>query len=96
MAAKYGIPAGGYADFAALRGDPSDGLPGVPGVGDKTAATLINRFGSVEGLLEAIDGRSTGLTASMRAKLSAARDYLEVAPTVVRVARGCAGVPGRQ
>ena len=86
VAAKYGIPAGAYADFAALRGDPSDGLPGVPGVGDKTAATLINRFGSVEGLLEAIDGRSTGLTASMRAKLSAARDYLEVAPTVVRVA----------
>jgi 5'-3' exonuclease len=86
VAAKYGIPAGSYADFAALRGDPSDGLPGVPGVGDKTAATLINRFGSVEGLLEAIDGRSTGLTAAMRAKLSAARDYLDVAPQVVRVA----------
>ena len=86
VAAKYGIPAGSYADFAALRGDPSDGLPGVPGVGDKTAATLINRFGSVEGLLEAIDGRSTGLTASMRSKLTAARDYLDVAPRVVRVA----------
>lgn len=86
VAAKYGIPAGSYADFAALRGDPSDGLPGVPGVGDKTAATLINRFGSVEGLLEAIDGRSTGLTAAMRAKLSAARGYLDVAPQVVRVA----------
>ena len=86
VAKKYGIPAGGYADFAALRGDPSDGLPGVPGIGDKTAATLINRFGSVEELVQALDGRSTGLTASMRAKLGAARDYLAVAPTVVRVA----------
>ncbi len=86
VASRYGIPAGAYADFAALRGDPSDGLPGVPGVGDKTAATLINRFGSVEGLIEALDGRSTGLTATMRAKLGAARAYLEVAPKVVRVA----------
>jgi 5'-3' exonuclease len=86
VAAKYGIQPGAYADFAALRGDPSDGLPGVPGVGDKTAATLINRFGSVEGLVEAMDGRSTGLTASMRTKLTAARDYLLVAPKVVRVA----------
>jgi 5'-3' exonuclease len=86
VAAKYGIPPGAYADFAALRGDPSDGLPGVAGVGDKTAATLINRFGSVEGLVEALDGRSTGLTAGMRAKLGAAREYLLVAPKVVRVA----------
>jgi 5'-3' exonuclease len=86
VAAKYGIPAGAYADFAALRGDPSDGLPGVSGVGDKTAATLINRFGSVEGLVEAVDGRSTGLAPGLRAKLVAARDYLLVAPTVVRVA----------
>ena len=80
VASKYGIPPGAYADFAALRGDPSDGLPGVAGVGDKTAATLINRFGSIEGLLEAMDGRSTGLTATMRAKLAASRDYLLVAP----------------
>ena len=86
VASKYGIPPGAYADFAALRGDPSDGLPGVAGVGDKTAATLINRFGSIEGLLEAMDGRSTGLTASMRAKLAASRDYLLVAGKVVRVA----------
>jgi 5'-3' exonuclease len=86
VASKYGIPPGAYADFAALRGDPSDGLPGVAGVGDKTAATLINRFGSIEGLLAAMDGRSTGLTATMRAKLAASRDYLQVAGKVVRVA----------
>ncbi len=86
VASKYGIPPGTYADFAALRGDPSDGLPGVAGVGDKTAATLINRFGSIEGLLAAMDGRSTGLTTTLRAKLAASRDYLLVAPKVVRVA----------
>src|SRR6478609_1851347 len=86
VAGKYGIPAGAYADFAALRGDPSDGLPGVPGVGDKTAATLINRFGSVEGLVEAVDSRNTGLAPGVRTKLANARDYLLVAPKVVRVA----------
>jgi 5'-3' exonuclease len=86
VAARYGIPAGAYADFAALRGDPSDGLPGVPGVGEKTAATLIGRFGSIEGLVEALDSRNTGLAPGVRAKLAGARDYLLVAPTVVRVA----------
>ncbi len=49
--AKYGIPGRSYADFAILRGDPSDGLPGLPGVGEKSAATLLRRHGTVEGLL---------------------------------------------
>jgi len=86
---KYGVPGRSYADFATLRGDPSDGLPGVPGVGDKTAAALITRFGSLEALLRALDGGEGGgdLTAGQRARLSAARDYLRVAPEVVRVAR---------
>ncbi len=87
VAAKYGIPAAGYADFAALRGDPSDGLPGVPGVGDKTAASLIARFGSLEGLIAAVGDADSGLTASMRHKLTPALDYLEAAKIVVRVAR---------
>jgi 5'-3' exonuclease len=86
---KYGVPGRSYADFATLRGDPSDGLPGVPGVGDKTAATLITRFGSLEALLRAVDGGEGGgdLTAGQRARLLAARDYLRVAPGVVQVAR---------
>ena len=46
--AKYGVDADQYADLATLRGDASDGLPGVAGVGDKTAATLLNRFGTIE------------------------------------------------
>ncbi|MBV9164054.1 MAG: 5'-3' exonuclease [Pseudonocardiales bacterium] len=90
LASRYGLPetgAGpGYADLAALRGDPSDGLPGVPGIGEKTAAVLISRFGSVEGLLVALDDPRSALAPGMRAKLLAAREYLELAPTVVRVA----------
>jgi 5'-3' exonuclease len=81
---KYGVPPAAYADFAALRGDPSDGLPGVPGVGEKTAAGLLTRWGSLEGLLRALDDPSADVGA--RPKLEAARDYLRVAPTVVQVA----------
>ncbi|WP_147942555.1 5'-3' exonuclease [Microbispora sp. CSR-4] len=84
---KYGIPGRAYADFATLRGDPSDGLPGVAGIGEKTAAALITRFGSLSALLAALDDGSTdGFPAGARNKLAAARDYLEVAPAVVRVA----------
>jgi 5'-3' exonuclease len=85
--AKYGVPAAGYADFAALRGDPSDGLPGVPGVGEKTAARLITRYGGLEGLLAALDDPAAAFAPGLRGKLDAARDYLAVAPTVVKVAR---------
>ncbi|WP_169982479.1 5'-3' exonuclease [Microbispora sp. H10836] len=85
---KYGIPGRAYADFATLRGDPSDGLPGVAGIGEKTAAALVTRFGSLSALLAALDdGGADGFPAGARNKLAAARDYLEVAPLVVRVAR---------
>ena len=83
---KYGVAAGQYADFATLRGDPSDGLPGVPGVGEKTAATLLNRFGDMAGLLAAVDDPASDLAPGPRQKLRAASDYLAVAPTVVKVA----------
>jgi 5'-3' exonuclease len=83
---KYGIPGRTYADFATLRGDPSDGLPGVPGVGDKTAAALVTRFGSLEGILAAVTaGQAAGFPAGSRLKIDAARDYLAAAQTVVRV-----------
>ncbi len=90
VAAKYGIPGTAYADYAALRGDPSDGLPGVPGVGDKTAAALITTFGSLGRLLASLDATEAtrtlaGVSPSLRAKLRAARDYLAVAPTVTKV-----------
>jgi 5'-3' exonuclease len=84
---RYGIPGRGYAEFAMLRGDPSDGLPGVAGIGDKTAAALISRFGSVAVMLAALDaGETAGFPAGARAKLAAGRDYLAVAGPVVRVA----------
>lgn len=86
VAAKYGIPGRGYGDYATLRGDPSDGLPGVPGVGDKTAAALVTRFGSVEGILAALgSGTGEGFPAGARRRMEAARDYLAAAETVVRV-----------
>jgi len=88
VAAKYGIPGTGYAEYAVLRGDPSDGLPGVKGVGDKTAAALVGRFGTVEGILAALDaGEQDGFPAGARSKLEAARDYLVVAPAVTRAVR---------
>ena len=86
VAAKYGIPGRAYADFATLRGDPSDGLPGVAGIGDKTAAALITKYGSLDGLLEALDAGDKGMPPGARTKLDAARDYLAVAPKVVAVA----------
>ncbi|WP_121435924.1 5'-3' exonuclease [Actinomadura pelletieri] len=86
VAAKYGIPGRGYGDYATLRGDPSDGLPGVPGVGDKTAAALVTRFGSVEGILAALDaGTDEGFPAGARRRMENAREYLAAAETVVRV-----------
>jgi 5'-3' exonuclease len=84
---KYGIDGRQYADFAALRGDPSDGLPGVSGVGEKTAATLLQRFGTMSGLREAVDDPDSDIAPSPRRKLREAADYLAVAPTVVEVAR---------
>ncbi|MCX9192168.1 flap endonuclease [Carbonactinospora thermoautotrophica] len=84
---RYGVPGRAYADFALLRGDPSDGLPGVPGVGEKTAASLLSRYGSLEGLLAALDDPASGLGPNLRRKLEAARPYLDTVSPVVRVAR---------
>ena len=82
---KYDIPGRTYADFAALRGDPSDGLPGIPGVGEKTAAALIRTFGSIEGITTALDAGHGGFPRGSREKLERSRDYLDIALSVVRV-----------
>ena len=76
-----------YADFAALRGDPSDGLPGVNGIGEKTAATLLQRFGTIAGLRAAAEDPDSNIAPSPRRKILAAGDYLDVAATVTEVAR---------
>ena len=83
---RYEIPGRAYAAFAALRGDPSDGLPGVSGVGEKTAAALVRRFGSIPGLLEALDAGHGGFPMGSRAKLTTDRAYLDVCSEVVEVA----------
>ncbi|HEY4001604.1 MAG TPA: 5'-3' exonuclease H3TH domain-containing protein [Candidatus Xenobia bacterium] len=75
---RYGIPGRAYGDFALLRGDPSDGLPGVPGIGEKTASQLIARYGSLDALLAATD-----LAPTVARKLQAAAHYLAAARQVV-------------
>jgi 5'-3' exonuclease len=90
VTAKYGIPGRAYADFAVLRGDPSDGLPGVAGIGAKTAAALINEFGDLAGIREAVARTvvpKPPLTAAVLKKMHAAGAYLDAAPVVVAVAR---------
>ncbi|ABL82162.1 MULTISPECIES: 5'-3' exonuclease [unclassified Nocardioides] len=84
---KYGIDARQYADFATLRGDASDGLPGVAGVGEKTAATLLGRFGDMAGIVAAALDPDSDMGPGPRGRIKAAAAYLEVAPTVVAVAR---------
>ncbi len=84
VVAKYGVLPSQYADFATLRGDASDGLPGVKGVGEKSAMTLLQTHGDLQGIREA--AASGMLSAAASARFTAASDYLDVAPTVVRVA----------
>ena len=84
---KYGVTAAQYADFAVMRGDNSDGLPGVPGVGEKTAASLLAQFGTLDGVIAAAGDPTVPLSAAIRAKIQAAADYLTRAPAVVAVAR---------
>ncbi len=81
---KYGIPGDRYIDYALLRGDPSDGLPGVPGIGEKTASDLLRRYGSLEAILAATD-----LSPTIRARLRAAADYLAAARRVVAPVTDC-------
>jgi 5'-3' exonuclease len=90
VAERYGVPAHrageGYAELALLRGDPSDGLPGVPGIGEKTAATLLAQHGSLADILAAVDNPKSLLAKGIRAKLRAAGDYIDAAGPVVKVA----------
>ncbi|WP_413470944.1 5'-3' exonuclease [Streptomyces peucetius] len=83
---RYGVDGPGYVDLALLRGDPSDGLPGVPGIGEKTAAKLLDTYGDLDGIMAAVGDRTSKLTPTQRRRLDEARAYLAVAPKVVRVA----------
>ncbi|QGK72187.1 flap endonuclease [Allosaccharopolyspora coralli] len=91
LAEKYALDASragaAYAEMAILRGDPSDGLPGVAGIGEKTAAKLITQFGSLPALREAARLDTRHIAPKARANLLSAQDYLAVAPSVVEVVR---------
>ena len=84
---RYGVLPSQYADFAVLRGDASDGLPGVAGIGEKTAASLLQQFVDLDALIAAAADPAAPLSATMRARITGAAAYLDVAPTVVEVVR---------
>lgn len=80
---KYGVPANRYVDFAVLRGDPSDGLPGVKGIGEKTAANLTASYPTLEAMVEAARDSTLSMPKGMRTKLLADAGYLSKAREVV-------------
>lgn len=84
---KYAIPGDRYALFAMFRGDPSDGLPGVRGIGEKGAAVIANAFANVDEVLAAAHSAHDSLPPALAKKIIAGADYLKIAPTVVQVAR---------
>ncbi len=85
--AKYGVDAAQYADFATLRGDASDGLPGVAGVGEKTAATLLERYTDLASILAAAADPGSSMAPGPRRKIAAGADYVALAAQVVAVRR---------
>jgi 5'-3' exonuclease len=91
IATRYALPqdsaGSAYADMAVLRGDPSDGLPGVAGIGEKTAAKLITQFGSLTGLLTAVDAGDPRVPPRVAAKIHESAAYVTAAPVVVAVAK---------
>jgi 5'-3' exonuclease len=87
---KYGVPASRYADFATLRGDPSDGLPGVRGVGEKTARALVEAYPSIEAMVEDAKwskgaDRPLQRSASLRSSVREAAGYLAAMRDVVPI-----------
>lgn len=84
---RFGVPPSLYADLAILRGDPSDGLPGVKGIGEKTAVALVSAYGPVSAVVAAAEDPLSGrpMTPGIRAKLLAASDDIARADKVVRL-----------
>lgn len=90
VARKYAIPGDRYALFAMFRGDPSDGLPGVRGIGEKGAALIANSFSTVDQALTAAHENHPALTPALSKKIIAGTDYLKIAPTLVHCAKDVA------
>lgn len=87
VVAKYSVLPSQYADFSTMRGDASDGLPGVPGIGEKTAASLLLKYGDLAGIMAAAADRESEMSPGPRRRILDAGDYLAVAPRVVAVTR---------
>lgn len=85
LVSKYGVTGLQYADFSMLRGDPSDGLPGVLGIGEKTAARLINEHVDIKGLIAAAKNEQSALAPAVRRNLMNSLAYMNAAGKVVRL-----------
>jgi len=85
LKAKYGIEGSQYVDFAVMRGDPSDGIPGVAGIGEKTAAALIASYGDLAGIQAAAADPDSPIKPKVRESLLSSADYIEAAIKVVTV-----------
>ena len=83
---RYEIPGDRYGLFAMFRGDPSDGLPGVKGIGQKGAALIANHFENVQAVIAGAEEAHTALSPALIKKILAGRDYLAIAPTLVQCA----------
>lgn len=83
---KYGIPGERYALFAMIRGDASDGLPGVRGIGEKGAAVIANAFTTIEEALSAAKADDDRLTPLLRKRLIEGSEYIAIAPKLVHCA----------
>ena len=90
VARKYAIPGDRYALFAMFRGDPSDGLPGVRGIGEKGAALIANNFATVEEALQGAHDAHESLKPALAKKIIEGADYLKIAPTLVHCAKDVA------
>ena len=90
---KYAIAASTYVDFAVMRGDASDGLPGVAGIGDKTAAVLLEEFGDLDGILAAAQDDTSSIKPRVRQSLLDSGDYIAAAREAVAVLRDACDPP---
>lgn len=93
LRAKYGIDAASYVDFAVMRGDASDGLPGVAGIGDKTAAVLLDEFGDLDAIAAAALDPDSSIKPRVRQSLIDSVDYIAAAREVVAVRRDVCDLP---
>ena len=81
---RFGVKGSQYVDYATLRGDASDGLPGVKGIGEKTASALISEFGSLSNLVSAVQSGTANVKPAVNERISSHVEYIEAASNVVK------------